>query len=245
MPGINKKKQKKDGNKMSKKLHATLVGAAALAAIAGTSHADIDTGSSLLGKNYIGGAFSITKFGDDILDDVFGESYDFTIRGNINIAPNLDLHLAFSYAWADGDESAYIHPYYVKLDYELTGYSGAANLVYFFDADDVVTPYVGAGVGVAKQEVEVKASILGYSESEDEDDTNFGFTLCAGIDIEPVDKMLIRTGLDFLHIDSENYVTLGLSLGYWFSEQALGSIGCAYEFDQEDTTATIGLVIKL
>ena len=213
---------------MSRKLCVALVGAIAFVAIAGTSNAE-----TLLGKNYIGGSFGIVQFGDDDLDEVLGNGYGFSGVGNINLNPNIDLNLGVAYVWADGDTGG--------VEVDVTSIGAGADLIYFFKPNEQVNPYIGAGLTLVKSEVE--ASALGVSE--DEDDTEVGFGAGAGVEIEATEEVLLRVGLDYFNIDSEDSIDVSVSLGYWFSEQVLGAIGGSYDFDSEDAIAEVGIVVKL
>jgi opacity protein-like surface antigen len=213
---------------MSNKLSLTLFGAIAFLAITGTSHAE-----TLLGKNYIGASFGIVQFGDDDIDDVIGNAYGFSGVANINLNPNFDLNLGGAYVWADGEESG------VEID--ITSIGGGADLIYSFKPNEQINPYIGAGITVVKSEIEVSA--LGVSV--DEDDTEIGFGAGAGIEIEATEEVLLRVGLNYYNIDSEDSIDASISLGYWFSEKILCAIGGNYDFDTEDAIAEIGIVVKL
>jgi opacity protein-like surface antigen len=213
---------------MNNKLSLALVGAIAFVAIAGTSNAE-----TRLGKNYIGGSFGILKFGDDDLDEVLGNAYGFDGVANINLNQNIDLNLGIGYVWADGDTEG--------IEIDLTGIGAGADLVYFFKPGEKVNPYIGAGVTVVKSEVEVS----GFGESESEDDTEVGFGGGVGVELEFTEQVLFRFGLDYFNIDSEDSIDLGVGAGYWFNETVLGTISGSYDFDSEDASASIGLIVKL
>lgn len=213
---------------MSRKLCLALVGAIALVAIAGTSNAEIR-----LGKNYVGGSFGIIKFGDDELDEVLGNGYGFDGVANINLNQNIDLNLGGGYLWADGDIEG------IEIDF--TGIGAGADLIYFFKPGEKVNPYIGAGVTVVKSEVEVS----GFGESESEDDTEVGFGGGVGVELEFTEQVLFRFGLDYFNIDSEDSIDLEVEAGYWFNETVMGTISGSYDFDSDDASASIGLILKL
>ena len=213
---------------MSRKLSLALVGAIALGTIAGVSDAE-----TLLGKNYVGGSFRIVKFGDDQLDQLLGNGYGVNGVANINLSQNIDLKLGAGYIWADGDEGG------VEID--LTGVAAGGDLIYFFNPNEKVNPYIGVGMAVVNSEVEVS----GFGVSESEDDTEVGFGGGVGVELEFTEQVLFRFGLDYFNIDSEDSIDLGIAAGYWFNESVMGSIGGSYDFDSEDAAASIGLILAL
>jgi opacity protein-like surface antigen len=215
-------------NGMSNKLSLALIGAIAFVAIAGTSHAE-----TLLGKNYIGGSFEIVKFGDDDLDEVLGNGYSFDALANINLNQNIDLNLGIGYLWADGDTEG--------IEIDLTGIGAGADLVFFFKPGEKVNPYIRAGLMVVKSEVEVS----GFGESVSEDDTEVGFGAGVGLELEFTEQVLFRFGLDYFNIDSEDSIDFGIGAGYWFNETVMGTISGSYDFDSENASSSIGLIVKL
>ncbi len=204
-----------------------------LVAIAGTSSAE-----TLLGKNYVGGAAGMLKFGDDELDDAFGEGKTADLLGNINLTPNIDLQLGAGYLWADGETAG--------IDYDITGTALDADIVYFFNPDQKVNPYIGAGITHLKVEFEGS----GYGISGDYDDTETGFGCEAGVEIEVTKRVLVNVGLDYLYfddddIDDNDSVDLNTGVGYWFTDQIMGGVSTSYDFDSDDTAASVGLIFKL
>lgn len=188
---------------------------------------------TLLGKNYIGGSFGIVKFGDDELDEVLGTGYGFDAGGNINLNPNIDLQLYVAYAWADGETEG--------IEIDISGRGGGADLIYFFKPEERVNPYIGAGFALIKSEVEVS----GFGETEGEDDTEVGYGAEIGVELEFTEHVLFNFSLDYFNIDDEDGVDINVSVGYWFNEQMLGGIGGSYDFDDEDASVSIGLIVKL
>jgi len=213
---------------MSKKLCMDLVGVIAFAAIAGTANAE-----TLLGKNYIGGSFGIVQFGDDEMDEVLGNAYAIAIVGNINLNPNMDLHVFGGYLWADGDTEG--------NEIDITSLGAGADLIYFFKPNEKVNPYVGAGLAVIKREVEVS----GFGMTEDEEDTEVGFGGEVGVELEFTEQVLFNFSLNYFNIDSEDSISVNAGVGYWFNEQVMGSLSGSYDFDEEDALATLGLIFKL
>jgi opacity protein-like surface antigen len=197
-------------------------------AITGFSYAE-----SLLGNNYIGGAFGIYKFGDDDLDDLLGTAYQVKGVGNINLFQNIDLNLNTSYLWADGDEGA--------IDVDVSRFTAGAGLVIFFELNEQISPYVRADVALWYTDIEIS----GFGPSEDDDDTEVGGGGGGGVEIEATDNILFRGGLDYFTIDSEDDYEIYSSLGYWFNERIFGFIRGSYLFDSEDTTGDIGIIIAL
>lgn len=213
---------------MNRKLCVVIGMAIVIMAIAGTSYAE-----TLLGKNYIGGSFGIIQFGDDELDEFLGNAYGFDVGVNINLNPNIDLQLFTGYTWADGEDSG--------IEIDVTALAIGADLVYFFKPNEKINPYIGAGLTVVKSEVEAS----GFGITEDEDDTDVGFGGEVGVELEFTEQVLFNSSLDYFTIDSEDSIDINAGVGYWFNEQILGSVSGFYNFDDEDTGASIGLIFKL
>ncbi len=164
---------------------------------------------------------------------MLGNGYGFDGVANINLNQNIDLNLGVGYVWADGDIEG--------IEIDLTGTGAGADLIYFFKPGEKVNPYIGAGVTVVKSEVKVS----GFGESESEDDTEVGFGGGVGVELEFTEQVLFRFGLDYFNIDSEDSIDLGVGAGYWFNETVMGTINGSYDFDSEDASASIGLILKL
>lgn len=224
---------------MSRHFTLTVVGAIALVAITKTCIAE-----TLLGKNHLGGSFSIVQFGDDLLDEVLGNGYGFSGGGSINLESNVDLKLGVVSAWADGE--------YSGVNVDVSSFGTSAELVYFFKPSQQINPYIGAGLSLIN--TEVKASAFGVSESED--DTEVGYGLRAGVEIESTENVILRLDLEYLNIDDKDSVGISgalgdakvdvsVALGYWFSEQVLGTIGFSHDFDSENASAKIGVALEL
>ncbi len=212
---------------MKKKLSVLAAGAvAAFIACAGAAHAD-----TLLGKNYVGGSLGMISFGDDM--DAFDDATSLKGFGNINLNANMDLALSADYAWADGKD--------MGIEVDTNALSGGGDLVYFFRPNQRCNPYLKAGLAVIKSEVE--ASAFGVKVSED--DTNVGFGAGGGVEFEATKAILLRAGLDYFNVDSDDSVNVSGKLGYWFNPQILGFVGGAYDFDSEDKVGEIGMVFKL
>ncbi len=75
-----------------------------------------------------------------------------------------------------------------------------ANLYYDFDINSSITPYIGAGVGVAFNDVK-------YAENSD-DNTSFAYSLSAGLNIPVNNTVSFDLGYRYLNMTSSD-VTLG------------------------------------
>jgi len=212
---------------MKKQLSVFVAGAAACIAFAGVAHADV-----LLGKNYVGGSLSMISFGEDEMDS-FDDAVGLQGFGNINLNSNMDLLLSAGYAWADGTDSG--------VEVDTSSLHGRGDVVYFFRPSQRCNPYLKAGLAVIKSEVE--ASAFGVKVSKD--DTNVGFGAGGGVEFEATKAVLLRAGLDYFNVDSDDSVELSGKLGYWFNPQILGFVGASYDFDSEDKAGQIGMVFKL
>ncbi|MDI6790688.1 MAG: OmpW family outer membrane protein [Thermodesulfobacteriota bacterium] len=188
-------------------------------------------GETLFGKNYVGGAFGIVKFGDDTLDEILGNGYGFNAGGNINLNKNIDLLLDVGYVWADGDADGF--------EVDLSGLAAGAKLNYFFKPDEKANPFIGAGIAVVKSEVEVS----GFGAVEEDDETDVGFSVDAGVELEFTEEVLFRFGLDYFNINDEDSIDGSVSFGYWFNKQIMGAISGSYDFDDGDAAAQIGLIV--
>jgi opacity protein-like surface antigen len=213
---------------MINKLSLPLAWSLAFAMLTGTSIAE-----TLLGKNYIGGSFSIVNFGDDELDEVFGNAYGLDAQANINLNNNIDLNLGIGYLWADGQSEG--------IEIDLTGVSVGANLFYFFAPGEQVNPYIYGGIAVVKNEIEFSA----FGESVTDDETEVGYVGGAGFELMFTEEVLFRFGLDYLTIDSQDTIALNIGAGYWFNETILGTLSGSYEFEDKNAFAAIGFIVKL
>jgi len=213
---------------MSRKLLAAIGIAMVFLVIVRNSDAD-----TLLGKDYIGGSFTIIHFGDDSLDDLFGNAYGFDALGNINLSTNIDLQLGLGYYWAEGSV--------LGVDVDYTAVIAAADIIYFFKPNEQINPYVGAGLAIVRTKVEVSGPV----GSADDDDTEVGFGCQAGVELEVTKKILCDFSLSYFNIDSEDDVNINAGIGYWFNDRWMGFLGATYAFDYEDATATLGLLREM
>jgi opacity protein-like surface antigen len=213
---------------MKKKLSAAVLGAAAaFMAFTGAVHAD-----TLLGKNYVGGSLGMITFGEDDME-VFDDATSLNAFGNLNLNSNVDLQLGLGYMWTDGN--------YEGISLDANSLQGKADLVYFFRPERRCNPYLKAGLAVVRSEVE--AALLGVKVSED--DTNVGFGAGGGVEFEATKEILLRAGLDYFNVDSDDSVNLSGKAGYWFNPQILGFVGGSYDFESEDKVGEVGMVFKL
>lgn len=207
---------------------AAAAGAAALALIAGTAGAD-----TLLGSNYVGGSFGVVQFGDDQMDDMFGKGTGLSGFGSMNLNANMDLQVGAGYMWADGSSG--------DLELDMNSLAAGADLVYFFRPGQRCNPYMKAGLQVVKTELEVPLYGLNISQ----DDTEVGFGAGGGAEFEATKEILLRAGLDYFNIDSEDSFSLSGTFGYWFNPRILGFVGGSYDFESEDKVGEVGLAFKL
>jgi hypothetical protein len=61
----------------------------------------------------------------------------------------------------------------------------------------------------------------------------------------PTEDILVRLGVDYIYVDDDESFDVTASVGYWFNEQVLGAIGGGYDFESEDLSAEVKLVVKL
>ncbi|MDZ8120208.1 porin family protein [Pontiella agarivorans] len=208
-----------------KKTNNIILGAIMVMAItAQTSNA-----KTLLGTNHVRGAFGMVKFGDNFSDDVLGYGYGFEGAVNIAVHSNIDLNITGSYLTADGDTAG------VNID--TTTLSGGASLLYHFSPRETVNPFISAGVGAVRSELEIAGS--------EEHETDTGLNAGAGIEIEASENILCRIRGDYINIDNEDDIAFTASAGYWFTARFMGEAGLSYSLDSEDIVANLGLVFSM
>jgi opacity protein-like surface antigen len=211
---------------MKSKLSAAVLGTAMTFMAAGAVQAE-----GLLGQNYLGGYLALVQFGDDAMEEMFDDGTSLTAIGNINLRPHLDLQVGASYLWSDGD--------YMGFGVDMSSSAAEADMVWFFLPGERLNPYVKGGLRLVKNEVEIDV----FGASEDESDVGFGGG--GGLEFEASRDIVLRGGLDYFHVDSEDSINLSGYAGYWFNRQVVGFIGADYDFESENKAGKIGMAFRL
>ena len=213
---------------MSKKMCLVIGLVMVFMSIVGSASAE-----TLLGKNYVGGSFGVFQFGDDELDEAMGNGYGLDVIGNINVTPHIDLQLAVGYVWSDGEAFG--------IEVDATSIGGSAEYVFFLNPNEKMNPYIGAGIVVVKTEIDISDS--SRSTSADETDTGFGGKV--GVELEFTEQVLFNFGLGYIYFEDEDSVDLNAGVGYWFNDRIMGALNGSYDFESEDSLASVGLIFKL
>lgn len=177
------------------KLHRYLVTAFAFlfawthtldAAAAGDMYVEVSPGLSMISDSDTSGGFFASP---DI-------EYDrgFTIGGALGyqIQDQVRAEASLSYRTADVDQVGGISAG-ASGDVNVT--SLMANVYYDFDLGLPVTPYLGAGLGLARVDLDAK---LGGVSAKDDDDTAFSFSLMAGAAYRISDNLDLSLGYRYL-----------------------------------------------
>jgi hypothetical protein len=189
----------------------------------------------LLGTNYIGVSVGIVQFGDDAIDEVFGNGYGITGAANINVHSNIDIFLTVGGVWADGEVGE------LGAEVDLSSTGGGVDIVYFFKPDADVNPYVSINFAVVKSEVETSAG--GFNGSTD--DTGTGYGAEGGFEMQSAEDVLFRLGLYYSTYESEASYGLDVSVGYWFNEKFMMALMGSYDLDSEDAVAELAFITKI
>jgi hypothetical protein len=187
---------------------------------------------NLKGVNWVGGMFSISKFGDDEAADALGNAYGVQLGGNLVLNKDFDLHATLAEEWANGDQNG------VSLDAFVTGAS--IGLIHSFKPHEKVNPYVGVSGLLAYSYAEAS----GGGRKHTEDDTDVGASIEGGLELVVEETILIDASLNYSKLGDSDGVGVDASLGYWFSERTMGFVGGAYDFDDADATGYLGLIFK-
>lgn len=210
---------------MCKKFCVAIGLAMVLTTISGIAYAD-----TLLGKNYVGGSFGILKFGDDQLDEIFGNARSCSVFGNINLNTNIDLQVSVGYAWADGKD--------YDIEIEIMNYVVDADVVYFFRPNEKINPYIGGGITHVQSEI--KNSFYGKN-----DDTNIGVGTELGIEFDYSEELLFNFGVNYFHIEDEDSSDINAGVSSMVKENIRTKIRGSYDFDSGDAAASVSLILML
>lgn len=188
---------------------------------------------TLRGSNYIGTSFGSVKFGNDLMDDALGLGYGLSGLANIPLSGRVDLSIGVGAIWSDGDLDG--------VDFHLRGVGAGTDLIYSLRPGTKINPYISAGISAVRDTLRI--SILG--EKRDYVDSDVGGGGAVGLEVDVAPPMLLRLGAGYQYIDGGDSVNVGGLLGYGFSKNLMGTLGGGYNFNSENRTARIGLILKM
>jgi opacity protein-like surface antigen len=200
-------------------------------ALAGGAMAD---GSS---KYYVdvGGGYTIiddADLSDSTLPGVSGTlsadgGYQFTAAIGREMGSGFRAELEFSYRQADLDDitiAAFGLTATGVVDGDVSTLSGMANVLYDFELDGKITPYIGGGLGVASINVEID-SVAGVTTAFDDSDTVIAYQGLVGLRYPLTDQISIRGGYRLFATGDPEF---GTTEGEFLSHNI--EVGLSYNF---------------
>ena len=193
-----------------------------LAVVLGTTR--VSFAKTLFGQNYTALYYSYFDYGDgdkSYLDDGHGGS----ILVNINQESDKDIQLGVDYVYSDGVRNF--------QDVEISTLCFRADLVHTFFESEKVKPYFNIGLRVLDMDVTGPATEV--------DDTDVGLGVGIGIEFELAPTLMAKISANHDNVgDEADYFTA--LLGYWFTDDLLGTIGIGRETDADSTYLQAGAV---
>lgn len=199
-------------------------------AILGISTATFAGESGSLGKRYYSPALLLHEVADSE-DDAFSIGID----GNFPIHENIDLSVQGEFAFFDGK----ILGTDTKIDQQTIG----SSLKYHFPTDTIITPYVGAGIGI----VFINTTETYFEEGnpsvfkESFSTTDFIYHGNIGVEIEPANKTLISLDYILNVIESTSFSSISTDVSYWFTPKFSVSLDARYDFDGDSGVNAYGI----
>ena len=194
-----------------------------LAVVLGTAR--VSLAKVLFGQNYTALSYSVFDYGDgdlSYLDDGYGGS----ILVNFSHESDQDIQLGLDYAEADGDR--------LSQDVEITTMTFRADLVHTFSESEKIKPFINVGLRV--QDIDVTGP------ATEKDDTDVGLGLGIGVEVELAPTLMAKITANHDNVgEDSNFFTA--QLGWWLTDNLLGSIGIGREFDGDSTYFQVGAVI--
>ncbi len=193
-----------------------------LAVVLGTAR--VSPAKLLFGQNYTELSYRHFDYGDgdlSFLDDGQGGS----ILVNFNHESDQDIQLGLDYVEADG----------VRLlqDVEITTLTFKADIVQTFSETDTIKPFISVGLRV--QDIDVTGP------ATEQDDTDVGLGLGIGVELEFAPTLMAKITANHDNVgEDSNFFTA--QLGWWLTDDFLGSIGIGREFDGDSTYFQAGVV---
>ncbi len=178
----------------------------------------------LFGQNYTKLSYLHFDYGDgdlDYLDDGLGGS----ILVNFSHESDQDIQLGLDYLEADGNR--------LSQDVELDILTFKADIVHTFSETDTVKPFINVGLRVQDRDVTGPATKT--------DDTDIGLGIGIGVELELAPTLMAKISANHDNVgDEANFFTA--ELGWWLTDDLLGSVGIGREFDGDSTYLQAGVV---
>jgi len=188
---------------------------------------------SLLGTPHVGFSADALTFGDNELDRVLGTTYGVSAHANFALAEALDLKVTGSYLESEGSLEE------TKVDFK--GMTLGANLVYAFAPQGQLTPYVRGGLFYVDTEVVAKQGDIRIAT----EDSDYGLELGGGVEFLVSEALLLNLDLAYVNQDQDDGIVVEGKLGYWLNAHALAYLSGAYDFDDDNRLASVGILVKL
>jgi hypothetical protein len=193
-----------------------------LAVVLGTTR--VSFAKVLFGQNYTALSYSYFDYGDgdlSYLDDGNGGS----VLVNFSHESDQDIQLGLDYSEADGDR--------LSQNAEINTLTFKADLVHTFSESEKVKPFINFGLRV--QDIDVTGP------ATKSDDTDVGLGLGIGVELELAPTLMAKITANHDNVgDDSNFFTA--HLGWWLTDNLLGSIGIGREFDGDSTYFQAGVV---
>jgi hypothetical protein len=193
-----------------------------LAVVLGTTR--VSFAKVLFGQNYTALSYSYFDYGDgdlSYLDDGNGGS----VLVNFSHESDQDIQLGLDYAEADGER--------LSQDVEINTLTFKADLVHTFAESEKVKPFINFGLRV--QDIDVTGP------ATESDDTDVGLGLGIGVELELAPMLMAKITANHDNVgEDSNFFTA--HLGWWLTDNLLGSIGIGREFDGDSTYFQAGVV---
>jgi opacity protein-like surface antigen len=178
----------------------------------------------LFGQNYTSLSYLYYDYGDGD-KSYFDEGNGGSVLVNLNQDSDQDIQLGLDYVDSDGKRYG--------QDVEISTLTFRADLVHAFCESETVKPYFNIGLRV--QDIDVTGPAHG------DDDTDVGLGIGIGIEFELNPALMAKISAEHDNVgDDSNYFTA--MLGYWFSDELMGTIGVGRETDADSTYVQAGVV---
>ncbi|MEJ6389638.1 outer membrane protein [Gymnodinialimonas ulvae] len=150
------------------------------------------------------------------VDTDYDSGFNFGIGIGATIAPSIRAEVELSYTESDADEiffSGNGDAAEINVDGGIRATTLFANGLYDFDTGGPVTPYLGAGLGVAFVEQDL---VYGPGVEVNEDDTVFAAQLIAGASYDLSDSLALTGDVRYrrlFDVESQRFNAAGVSTG--------------------------------
>lgn len=189
-------------------------GLLAILVILGSSTSIFSGESGLLGKRYASAGFSVAS-----VDGYDADTNSLNGAINVPVDKNADILVSGGYSW------------YEQGNLKLKSKTIMSTLLYRFHTPSMVTPYIGAGVGM----VFTKAEVNFFGGSLTSSDSNFLYSGLIGVQLEPFEKTRIDLGYSVVVVDARSSSSISSEFGYWFTPMFSLDFGLGYNSEDEIT----------